>query len=86
MRGGRIEDAYAPLAKLHAAGYAASDIITSLFRVAKSMDLPEYIKLEFVREIGFCHMRIAEGLDTILQLTGLLAKLCETAERCKKGR
>ena len=82
---GRLEDAYAPLMKLHNAGYAAADIITSIFRVCKSMDLPEYIKLEYIREIGFCHMRIVEGLDTLVQLSGLLAKLCERAAICKKG-
>ena len=43
---GRLEDAYAPLMKLHNAGYAAADIITSIFRVCKTMDLPEYYKLE----------------------------------------
>ena len=29
-----------------------------------------------VQEIGFTHMRVLDGLDTLLQLTGLVAKLC----------
>lgn len=29
------------------------------------------------QEIGFCHMRIGEGITSRLQLTGLLAKLCK---------
>lgn len=38
--------------------------------------LQEYLKLEFLREIGFCHLRISEGVDSRLQLAGLLAKMC----------
>jgi replication factor C subunit 2/4 len=37
----------------------------------------EFLKLEFLREIGFCHMRISDGVNSRLQLTGLLAKLCK---------
>ena len=82
----RIEDAIAPMMKLHEAGYAATDIITSVFRVCKQMPaLPEYIRLEFIREIGFVHMRIAEGLDSLLQLVGLIAKLCTISEKCRQG-
>jgi len=29
------------------------------------------------QEIGMTHMKIIEGLGTLLQLTGLLARLCE---------
>ena len=38
--------------------------------------MPEEVKLEFIKEIGFCHMRILDGLDTLLQLSGMIAKLC----------
>jgi replication factor C subunit 2/4 len=41
------------------------------------MDLNEPLKLEFIREIGFSHMRISEGLDTELQLLGCVARLCQ---------
>ena len=37
------------------------------------------MKLEFIKEIGFCHMRVLDGLDSLLQMTGLVAKLCCTA-------
>lgn len=30
-----------------------------------------------VQEIGFCHMRVSEGVNSRLQLSGLLAKLCK---------
>ena len=56
-------------------GYAATDIIQTLFRVTRSHDLPEPLKLEFIREIGFTHMRISEGLNTQLQLLGCIGRL-----------
>ena len=56
-------------------GYAATDIIQTLFKVTKSYNMPEPEKLEFLREIGFSHMRISEGLNTQLQLLGCVSRL-----------
>jgi hypothetical protein len=55
--------------------------------------LPEYTKLEYIKvkfydctivlspmcyqEIGFTHMRVLEGVGTIIQLAGLVARLCK---------
>lgn len=48
-----------------------------MFKVTKTLpSLSEHSKLEFVREIGFTHMRILEGVQTYLQLAGCIAKLC----------
>jgi len=58
-------------------GYSPLDIITTLFRVVKFYQMPEYIKLEFIKEIGMTHLRIVEGLQSFIQLTGLLARLCK---------
>ena len=41
--------------------------------------MPEELKLDFIKEIGFCHMRVLDGLDSLLQLNGLVAKLCNCA-------
>ena len=40
----------------------------------------EAIKLEYLRLIGFTHMIIAEGVNSKLQLLGLVAKLCQRVE------
>jgi hypothetical protein len=49
-----------------------------MFKVTKTIpSLSEHTKLEFVREIGFTHMRILEGMQTYLQLAGCVAKLCK---------
>ena len=34
-----------------------------------------------LQEVGFCHMRIGEGVNSRLQLSGLLAKLCKVVIR-----
>jgi replication factor C subunit 2/4 len=60
-------------------GYSASDIIGTIFKVVKAQDLPEATKLEYLREIGFTHMRIADGVNTQLQLLGLVARLSQMA-------
>ncbi|KAH8940525.1 hypothetical protein BDL97_15G093600 [Sphagnum fallax] len=78
-----IDDAYIGLKQLYDLGYAASDIITTLFRVVKNYDMPEFLKLEYIREVGFAHMRIADGVGSLLQLSGLLAKLCKIRKKSK---
>lgn len=76
-----IHKAYKILAKLWRLGYAAEDVIGNIFRVCKRMSFDEKVKLEFIREIGVTHMKIVDGLNSLLQLTGLLAKLCAISEK-----
>lgn len=65
-------------------GYSASDIIGTIFRVTKAhKSLEEGLLLEFIREIGLTHMRIAEGVDSLLQLLGLVSRMCQIASRLK---
>lgn len=59
-------------------GYSSHDIISTMFRVTKTIPtLSEHSKLEFIREIGFTHMRILDGVQSLLQLSGCVAKLCK---------
>ena len=59
-------------------GYSSHDIISTMFKVTKTIpSLSEHTKLEFIKEIGFTHMRILEGVQTYLQLAGCVAKLCK---------
>ncbi|KAI8320415.1 putative RFC4-DNA replication factor C, 37 kDa subunit [Martensiomyces pterosporus] len=77
---GEIDNAVACVSLLWSQGYSAVDIITSIFRVVKIYDeLDEDKKLKFVREIGVTHMRIVDGLQTLVQLQGLVARLCKLA-------
>ncbi|MCJ1424905.1 replication factor C subunit 4 [Sticta canariensis] len=74
---GRVEGAMEGLQELWGLGYSCHDIVSTMFRVTKTMEgLSEHSRLEFIREIGFCHMRVLEGVQTLVQLGGCVAKLC----------
>lgn len=49
------------------------------FKIA-AHDMPEALKLEYLREIGFAHMKIADGVNSMLQLLGLISRLCQKVE------
>ncbi|OCT95116.1 hypothetical protein XELAEV_18012800mg [Xenopus laevis] len=72
-----IDEAYKIVAHLWKLGYSPEDIIGNIFRVCKTFQMPEYLKLEFIKEIGYTHMKIAEGVNSLLQMAGLLARLCQ---------
>lgn len=74
---GNVEEAYKIMAHLWKLGYSPEDIITIVFRVCKNHSMPEFIKLEFIKEIGYTHLRIAEGVHSLLQMSALLARLCK---------
>lgn len=75
---GKIDAAMETLKELWDLGYSSHDIISTMFRVTKTIpNLSEYAKLEFIKEIGFTHMKILEGVQTLLQLSGCIARLCK---------
>ncbi|KAI9810988.1 MAG: replication factor C subunit 4 [Pycnora praestabilis] len=75
---GKVDAALETLKELWDLGYSSHDIISTMFRVTKTINsLSEHSKLEFIKEIGFTHMRILEGVQTLLQLSGCVAKLCK---------
>jgi replication factor C subunit 2/4 len=73
----QIDEAFKIVSDLYKLGYSPEDIITNIFRVTKNYSIPEYLKLEFIKEIGLTHMRIAEGVNSLLQLSALVARLCK---------
>ncbi|XP_017463162.1 PREDICTED: replication factor C subunit 2 [Rhagoletis zephyria] len=75
-----IHKAYKILTKLWRLGYASEDIIGNIFRVCKRLNIDEQTKLNFIKEIGITHMKVVDGLNSLLQLTSLLAKLCDIAD------
>uniref|UniRef100_A0A7R9WT78 Replication factor C C-terminal domain-containing protein n=1 Tax=Craspedostauros australis TaxID=1486917 RepID=A0A7R9WT78_9STRA len=77
-----IDNAIENLRMLYDQGYSSSDLIGTLFKVTKAhATMPEGTKLEFLREIGFTHMRISNGVDSLLQLLGLVSRLCQVMEK-----
>lgn len=71
-----IDQSLRVLHSLWAKGYSASDIMSTLFRVVKQLEMAEHTKLSFIREIALVQMRVAEGCATVLQISALLARLC----------
>ncbi|KAG7483828.1 hypothetical protein MATL_G00042500 [Megalops atlanticus] len=71
-----IDEAYKIIEQLWLLGYSPEDIIGNIFRVCKTFQMPEYLKLEFIKEIGYTHMKVAEGVNSLLQMAGLLGRLC----------
>ena len=47
--GSEIDEAYQILKTLWDKGYSPHDIITNIFRVSKNHQMPEYLKLEFIK-------------------------------------
>lgn len=75
-----IRNAIKLLTGLLQKGYSTLDLISVIFRVVKSFEMDEKLKLNWIQNMAFTHARIADGLDTELQLKGLLAKLCLQTE------
>ncbi|KAI7850305.1 P-loop containing nucleoside triphosphate hydrolase protein [Circinella umbellata] len=74
---GDITEADKCMRELYGLGYATLDIITTVFRVIKSFnELDEELRLDYLKEIGMIHMRILDGHQSLVQLSGLVARLC----------
>lgn len=71
----KLDEALKLLQHLWKLGYSAEDIINVLFRVCKTTQMAEYLKLEYIKLIGLTHARISVGLNSLLQLNALLAQL-----------
>ncbi|ODQ82703.1 hypothetical protein BABINDRAFT_159228 [Babjeviella inositovora NRRL Y-12698] len=77
---GQIDDAIDYLNTLWAKGYSAVDIASTSFKVTKNMvEIKEGRRLELIREIGFTHMHVLEGVSSYLQLSGMLARIADMA-------
>ena len=76
---GRVGAAMEGMGALWARGYSALDIITTVFKVVKAAAVPEPTKLDMIQAVSGVHLRIADGVGTLLQLHGLVAKLCDAA-------
>ena len=45
----RLDEAYQILKSLWDKGYSSHDIITNIFRVCKTHQMPEFLKLEYIK-------------------------------------
>ena len=89
----QLDAAVAEMQTLWRNGYAPIDIVGTLFRIAKQHAMVveggergRDLRLEFMREIGLTHLRIAEGASSLLQLTALAARLVQHADALQKEK
>ncbi|KAG6971119.1 hypothetical protein JG688_00004567 [Phytophthora aleatoria] len=81
---GELDGAEKQAIALWKSGYSSLDIIGTVFRVCKALPMEdEKLKLEFIKLIGTTHMCIADGVSTLLQIHGLVARLCSVALAAK---
>jgi replication factor C subunit 2/4 len=80
---GKTRTALIALKCLWDKGYCASDLMQTFFKVTKLHDMADALKLQFIRAIGDFHLRVAEGLDTYVQMCGLISKLSSIASEFK---
>jgi replication factor C subunit 2/4 len=72
---GEFKEAFAGLDKLYKMGYSTDDILTTMSRVVKYIDIPEVLKLEFIKEVAKTHTLAVQGMTGRVQLAGLAARL-----------
>ncbi|RLN95771.1 hypothetical protein BBJ28_00015954 [Nothophytophthora sp. Chile5] len=81
---GELDGAEKQAVALWQSGYSSLDIIGTVFRVCKALPMEdERLKLEFIKLIGATHMCIADGVASLLQIHGLVARLCAAALAAK---
>ena len=78
-REGRVKPALDAMSALWALGYSALDLVTTVFKVVKAQDMPEQLKLDMIQVVSSIHLRVADGVGTLLQMQGMVARLCELA-------
>lgn len=79
---GDYETAFEELKHIWDQGYSAEDVIINIFRSVKGHEtMTEVQKLNFMKEIGLTHLKINQGLQTLLQLDALLVRLCKVSKK-----
>lgn len=68
-----LEEAEKSLTHLYKLGYCTEDIVSSMFRVVKAYKMPEFTKLEYLKQIGISQIRIVQGVNSMLQMKGLIS-------------
>jgi replication factor C subunit 2/4 len=77
---GDIDTAVDEMVGLWALGYSAVDVVTTVFKVVKTLEgISEAVKLDFIQQISASHMRVADGVGTLLQMKGLCARIAAVA-------
>jgi replication factor C subunit 2/4 len=74
---GRFSKSAETLQTIWLQGYSPLDIVGSLYRVVSNYEMPEHIHLKYLKELAVLRMRLLDGVNSLLQVHGCIAKLCE---------
>ena len=78
-----IDRALALMSDMWRSGYSALDVVTTVFKVLKAhARLSEPLKMDLLQALSATHMRVIDGVTTLVQMQGMCAKLAAIA----KGR
>jgi replication factor C subunit 2/4 len=66
---------------LYNSGYSTLDIVNTILNECRNCDIKEETKFLFIKEIGDAYYNMTNGIDSIIQLTGLISKMCEKIEK-----
>ena len=58
-------------------GYSPIDIVNTIFEIIKKNKIEDKRKMKMIKELAFTNIRIINGVDSKLQLSGLIARLCQ---------
>jgi len=72
---GEFRKALALLHMIMDNGFSTLDFIQTMFRVVKGMEMEERMKLDWIKEMGMTHKKVAEGTDSMLQIMSCLSKM-----------
>jgi replication factor C subunit 2/4 len=76
-----IKEAIKYMAHLKNLGYSANDILLTMINMLKDnyeINIPEDQKIKFMKNISSTYIKVNDGTDTLLQLTGCISKMCNT--------
>ncbi|KAG9394212.1 Replication factor C subunit 2 [Carpediemonas membranifera] len=76
---GDFDGASGILMKLHGEGFAVTDLLSTVYRAVCYGELPEGMRMNFMRVVAETHLRVSQGSDTILQLSGMVGAMCMAA-------
>jgi replication factor C subunit 2/4 len=74
-----IKTAIHSMIQLKGLGYSANDILLTMINMLKDnyeIDIEDEKDIKFMKDISSTYIKVNDGTDTLLQLTGCLSKMC----------
>jgi replication factor C subunit 2/4 len=77
---GQFDNAAEKITMVYEEGYSVMDIVGTLTKLIQNFDnINEEQRLAYLKEVTILKMRILEGTNSLLQIHGMLARLCMIA-------